>query len=105
MGTSAALAASTDSEYNAPTSNVVTGIGHILGDMCSLRVDGLQVGQSTTDQGTVNYGNYPLYIGARAGASNYFTGRLHGLIVRGAQTSLSQIEATELYMKKKVGIA
>ena len=104
-GTSAALAATTDSKYNAPTSNVVTGIGHILGDMCSLRVDGLQVGQSTTDQGTVNYGNYPLYIGARAATSNLFNGRLYGLIVRGAQSSLSQIEATELYMKKKVGIA
>ncbi len=50
-------------------------------------------------------GNRPLYIGARTGNAYYFGGRLYGLILRGTQSTLSQIEATELYMKKKVGIA
>ena len=50
-------------------------------------------------------GNRPLYIGARAGSSYYFNGRLYGLLVRGAQSTLSQIEAAELYMKKKARIA
>lgn len=52
--------------------------------------------------GDGNFGNYPLYIGARAGSSLYFNGRLYSLIVRGAQSSLSQIEATELYIKQKM---
>ena len=47
-------------------------------------------------------GNRPLYIGARAGTSLYFKGRLYSLIVRGAQTQLSQIEAIELYIKQKM---
>lgn len=49
-----------------------------------------------------NFGNYPLYTGSRAGASLFFAGRLYSLIVRGAQTPLSQIEATELYIKQKM---
>lgn len=48
------------------------------------------------------FGSYPLYIGARAGTSSYFNGRLYSLIVRGAQSSLSQIEATEAYIKQKM---
>ena len=48
------------------------------------------------------FGNHPLYIGARAASSLYFNGRLYSLIVRGAQSSLSQIEATEAYIKQKM---
>lgn len=48
------------------------------------------------------FSNYPLYIGARAGTHYYFNGRLYSLIVRGAQSSLSQIEATEFYIKQKM---
>ncbi len=89
----------------APHSSVITGIGDISGDRATLRELSVQTVQMTANQGTGNYGNYTLYVGARAGTSLYFNGRLHGLIVRGAQSSLLQIEATELYMKKKVGIA
>lgn len=90
--------------HTAPKNAVLTGIGDIAGDIASLRVNGVAT-TGITDQGTGNFGNYPLYIGARAGTSMYFNGRLYSLIVRGAQSTLSQIEATELYMKKKVGIA
>lgn len=44
----------------------------------------------------------PLFIGARGGANYFFNGRLYSLIVRGAQSSLSQIEATEAYIKQKM---
>lgn len=102
-GTSERLAGSTSE--SAPVTLVTTGIGDISGDISSFRVNGAVVQTQTADQGTGNFGNYPIYIGARAGTSLYFNGRLYGLIVRGAQSSLLQIEATELYMKKKVGIA
>lgn len=47
-------------------------------------------------------GNRPLYIGARAGASLFFNGRLYSLIVRGAATPLAQIEAVENIIKKNM---
>jgi len=91
----------TPAGHTAPKSVVLTGMGDISGDIASLRVSGA-VTTSSTDQGTGTYGNYLLYIGARAGTSLYFNGRLYSLIVRGAQTPLSQIEATELYIKQKM---
>jgi len=67
-----------------------------------LRRDYKQVGASTAAQGGGGYGNRPLYIGAKVGTSAFFNGRLYGLIVRGAQSSLSQIEATEVHIKQKM---
>ena len=67
-----------------------------------LRRDYKQVGASTAAQGGGGYGNRPLYIGARAGTSQYFNGRLGCLIIRGAQSNLSQIEAAERYIKQKM---
>ena len=95
-------AVETAANYNAPLTNVVTGAFDISGDSTILRINGGQIGSATGDQGTGNYGNYPLYIGARADTSFYFNGHLYSLIVRGAQSSLSQIEATEAYIKQKM---
>ena len=100
-----ALDSSTKSSHPAPVTAVYTGIGNISGDLVKLRINGVDAASDNLDQGTGNYGNYPLYVGRRNNASLPFNGRIYQLIVRGAQSSLSQIEATELYMKKKVGIA
>ena len=80
---------------------VITGIGDVAGDVSRLRLNG-STAIANTDQGPGNYGNYPLYIGSRAGTSLFLNCRLYSLIVRGAQSSLSQIEATELYIKQKM---
>ena len=85
----------------APVSAIVGGVGAINDQISTSRANGVSV-NSNVAQGTGNYGNYPLYIGARAGTSLFFNGRLYSLIVRGAQTPLSQIEATELYIKQKM---
>lgn len=95
-----------DGTWSSPASLVATGQGLIGADVPNiLRTTGKPIRNIANSIGTGTYGNYPLYIGARAGTSLFFNGRLYGLIVRGAQSTLSQIEATELYMKKKVGIA
>lgn len=89
------------SGYAAPISSVVTGIGNIGADIATCRVNGV----STTlnnDQGTGNYSNYPMYIGARSGTSLFFNGRFYGLIVAGANYPLSQTESVEYYMKRKM---
>ncbi len=81
---------------------VLCGRGDISGDVSVLRRNGAQVASSVADQGTGDYGNAPLIIGGFTVSSSYFNGRLYGLIARGAQSTLSQIEATELYSKQKM---
>ena len=54
--------------------------------------------------GTGNFGNYPLYIGRRAGTTLPFNGQIYSLIVRGAQTSTTQIAQTERWVAGKTGI-
>lgn len=100
-GTVISNASSLFAAYPAPITNILTGIGNISGDLAILRVNGAQAASSTTDQGTGNYGNYPLYIGARAGTSAFFNGNLYNLIVRGAQSTAAQIESTEKWVNGK----
>lgn len=91
------------SPFAAPITNVLTGVGNISGDSAILRVNGAQAAQSTADQGTGNYGNYPLYIGRRGGTTLPFNGHLYSLIVRGAQSNAGQIGNTEQWVNGKTG--
>ena len=91
------------SGYAEPYTAVLAGIGNISGDSAILRVNGAQAASGTGDQGTGNYDNHPLYLGGRAGTSLYFNGWLTSLIVRGAQSTQSQIEATESWVNGKTG--
>lgn len=68
------------------------------------RVNGAAPSLLTIDAGpagTGNFGNYPLYIGRRGGASLPFNGRIYQLIVRGAESNASQIAAGEAYVNAK----
>jgi len=85
----------------APVSSILVGIGDISGDNTTLRINAAQADQDTGDQGTGNYGNYPLFIGARNNASLRFNGQLYSLIVRGAQTDLALIQSTERYVANR----
>ena len=98
-----AQSSATTTSYSAPTTNVLTGIGAILTDVDILRVNGTQSATSSTDQGTGNYGNWPLYIGSRAGTSLPFNGNIYSLIVRGAQSTTPQVTNTETYVNGKTG--
>ena len=82
--------------------SVFTTTHDIPGDLSTIRRNGIPGVNGIADKGAGSFGNYPLYIGARDGVSNYFNGRLYSLIVRGAQTPLSQIEAAERYIKQKM---
>jgi hypothetical protein len=90
--------------YAAPITNVLTGLGNISGDTSTLRVDGTQIAQSTIDQGPGNYTTQPLFIGARAGTSLFFSGHLYSLIVRGASSSSILTSATEGWVASKTGV-
>lgn len=96
--------AATSNTYAAPITNVLTCIGDIANDVAILRANGTQAATSAADQGTGNYLAYPLYIGARAGTSTFFNGRLYGLIGRfGPSLSAGQIANTEGWLNAKTG--
>jgi hypothetical protein len=93
------------SSFAAPTTDVFTGLSDISGDRATLRIDGVQVAQITTDQGTGNFLAYPLYIGARAGTSLFFSGHLYGLIARfGPNLDTGRISSTETWVAGKTGV-
>ena len=94
-------AASVASVLPPPKTATVSGIGDINARISILRTNGLQVMQNNADQGTGNYGNYPLYIGRRGGTALPFNGHLYSLVVRGAASTDSQIAATEKWTNQK----
>jgi hypothetical protein len=95
--------------YAAPITNVLATSFNIAGaaisNEISPRVNGIleQDNPFGANAGTGNFGNYPLNIGARNNAGTYFNGWLTSLIVRGAQSTQSQIEATESWVNQRTG--
>jgi len=85
----------------APTSQVITSSYDIAAPLAVFRSNGVQVSSTTSTAGTGNFGNYPLYIGSRAGTSSRFNGRLYSLIVRGAASTAQQISDTETWINGK----
>ena len=99
------------SVFPAPSTNIITALGDISGDLATLRIDGAQVAQNTGDQGTGNYnpaGAYRVGYGSRAGTALFFNGRHYatlGPIVRfGTNATVEQIEAAEAYYTARTGL-
>jgi hypothetical protein len=89
----------------APTTDILTGLGDIGGDLTVFRVDGAQVAQSSTDLGAGTYLAYPLYIGRRSGTTFPFNGRDYGLIVRfGPNLTADQITQVERWIAQETGV-
>ena len=87
----------------APTNLIMCGYGDQVAPLAVLRSNGVQRAVSNIAQGTTGgYGNRTMWLASHGGVSRFFNGRLYSLIVRGAQTPLSQIEATEAYIKQKM---
>jgi hypothetical protein len=102
-------AATVDSAaFNAPITNVVTGLIDISAYTASLRVNGAVSGTpSTADQGTGNFLAYPLYIGTRSATATPlpFNGRIYSLIVRfGSNLDAATITNAEKFVAGKTGI-
>lgn len=97
------IADATATGFTAPTIAVICGQGAIATDLSSVRVNGVLRTTNVSDQGTGNYGNYPLYIGGRAGVTAFFNGNLYGLIIRGVKSTDAEIAQTEAWMNSKTG--
>jgi hypothetical protein len=97
--------ATSPTTFPAPRTDILTGLGDISGDRATLRVNGTQVAQNTSDQGTGNYGNAALNIGRRASGDFPFNGHLYSLITRfGPNLDAATIASTEAYVAGKTGI-
>lgn len=82
---------------------VLTQAASLTPASLELRRNSLAAGTVVGSTGGGSFANAPLFIGSQSGgAARFFNGRLYSLIVRGAQTPLSQIEAAELYIKQKM---
>lgn len=89
--------------YAAPITNVITAVCSI-GFSQFMRVSGVLTNGDAL-QGTGNFGNYPLYLGMRAGTTLPFRGYLAGLVVRGKFSDAATITATEKYLAQKSGVS
>jgi hypothetical protein len=87
----------------APDLAVISATHDIAGDLSRLWRNGVKGTDGTADKGNGNFGNYPLYIGARGGGSTFFNGRIYGLIVRGAASTAQQIRDAEAWMNARTG--
>lgn len=87
----------------APRTRVITGIGNIGADTNIIRVNAIEVASNIADQGTGNYGNYPVYVGARGAAASLFVGNIYSMIIRGTASTAAEITSTETYVNGKTG--
>jgi hypothetical protein len=94
----------TATNYPPPITDVLTGLGDIAADLSTLRVDGSQIAQVTTDQGSSSYLAYPIYIGRRGGTTFPFNGRIYSLALRfGPNLTTDRIAGTERTVNLKTG--
>jgi len=91
------------SGFASPIQIVATGESDIAAPLSRVRANG-QTTSTVTTQGTGNFGNFAAYIARRGGTTNQYTGGIHQLIVRGAATTLADIQTTEQFIAGKVGI-
>lgn len=94
--------------FGSPISAVLTGIFDFSGTATNSeilpRINGST--PTLTDAlvtGNGNFGNFPLYIGMRAGTTLPFNGHLYGIVIRGALSDAAQISATEAYINSRTG--
>jgi hypothetical protein len=105
QGGSNFVSAATTASFAAPRTDVLTSLGDISGDLVTLRVNGIQVAQNTGNQGSGNFGNYPLFLGRRNNGatppSYVFNGRDYGILITGKLANATAIATTEMWLANK----
>ena len=86
---------------SAPDTSVLAASHNIPGDNTTLRRNGVAQTPGTADQGSGNFGNYPLYLFRRGGTQQPFNGQFYGLVIVGKLLSDSQLTSTEKYINTK----
>ena len=68
-----------------------------------VQLTGSQITWTGTDAGTGNFGNLPLFIGARSGGTLPFQGKIYEIIVRGALSNATQVYQSETFIDFNLG--
>lgn len=91
----------------APNNLLISGNLRNDTNLHVVRIDGVQLAASVSVNMDINFTSQKLYIGARGGASNWFSGYMFGLMFRGTATPtpLSLLEKIEKFIGKKTGQA
>ena len=93
-------------EYAGASTDVLAVVADILTDVHSLRINGAEIESSSSGLGAGNFLEYPLNIGARNGASNFFHGHIYSLFTRfGPNLDTPTTERTERYVAKRTGVS
>jgi len=100
-GTAAAIASV--GSIASPATRVLTATADIAGNFARIDVNGADGTPATTNQGSGNFGNYPMFIGSRNNATLRFNGRIYSLIVRGAASTAGEITDAEAWVNGKTG--
>lgn len=90
--------------YPAPINLLTTVRSSIGTPLLNARVNGIQVSNIATSQGTGNYGNYPLYIGRRGGNTFPFNGQIYALLVIGKLLDDATTQRIEKEFAKYIGV-
>ena len=90
---------------SSPPQTAVLAVTHdVSGGFSTMRVNGVAGTSGTENERMGNFGNYPMFIGARNQASLYFKGNIYGLIIPGKMASADEIASTEAYLAAKSGV-
>lgn len=87
----------------APVSATLSVFSDYVGTLIKIRSNGVLT-QNASRQGGGKLGNYPLYIGRRAGTSLPFNGHLYSLIGIGRLTTDAETTALEKLIAKNIGV-
>lgn len=85
-------------------SAVVAAQAKISTNTNTVHLNGVQMASNTGNQGTGNYGNYPLYIGRRGGSAYAFNGHIYSLIGIGRLATAIETAAIEKELAKRTGV-
>jgi hypothetical protein len=94
-GTISSTAATPGASVVAPQNMVLGMSSSIATDSLVLRMNGAQLAASAGDQGSGNFGAFPLYLFSRNGSSLFFNGGLSEYVLRGAATDTATLARAE----------
>ncbi|MNZ43826.1 hypothetical protein D3C78_614380 [compost metagenome] len=93
-----------DASLYAPVSLVVAGFGDISAPLARLMVNGVQVAQTLSSQGSGNYIAASIHFGRRAGTSLPFNGHEYVTLIVGLLTTAEQTKGISQFCARRVGV-
>lgn len=88
----------------APISSVIVATGDIASNLATINVNNTDGTPGVGSQGTGTLLAYPMYIGARAGNTLRYNGRIYNLIVLGRLATANEIANTKTWINSKVKV-